>query len=90
MHAVKSIFQPWDLNFQPKFEAIATESQQITNLANVAVKAEVRDTRLEVVQSKKNWEWVVRQMDELKGENQRLVDLLQAKFGMMESSLLGE
>lgn len=88
MHAVKAIFQPWDLKFQPEYEAIATESQQIGQLADMALKAEVRDTRLEVLQGTKHWEQVVQQMDELKGENQRLAHLLQAKFGMMESSML--
>lgn len=88
LHAVKSIFQPWDLKFRPEYEAIATESQQIRQLADVALKAEVRDTRLEVVQATKHWERVVRQMDEFRRDNQRLTDLFQTKFGMMESSML--
>ena len=86
-HAVKSIFQPWDLKFRPEYEAIATESRQIRQLADVALKAEVRDTRLEVVQGTKHWEWVVRQMDELKEENKRLAYLFQTKFETMESSM---
>ena len=88
MHAVKSIFQPWDLKLRPEYEAIATESQQIRQLADVALKAEVRDTRLEVMQTTKHWQHMVQQMDELKGENRRLTHLFRTKFEMMESSML--
>jgi len=50
VHALKSIFQPWDLNFRHEYEAIGAEAQQIGRLADVALKSEMRDTRLEVVQ----------------------------------------
>ena len=88
LHAVKSIFQPWDLKLRPEYEAIVSESQQIRQLTDVALKAEVRDTRLEVAQGTKHWVRVVQQMEELRTENQRLAHLFQTKFGMMESSML--
>ncbi|KAL8741988.1 MAG: hypothetical protein Q9190_005469 [Brigantiaea leucoxantha] len=88
LHAVKSIFQPWDLKLRPEYEAIVSESQQIRQLTDVAMKAEVRDTRLEVAQGTKHWERVMQQMEELRTENQRLARLFQTKFGMMESSML--
>jgi len=88
VHALKSIFQPWDLKFRPEYEAIAAEAQQIRRLADVAMKAEVRDTRLEVVQGTRHWELVKQEMNDLKVENQRLVNLFQAKFGMLEDSML--
>ena len=88
MHAVKSIFQPWDLKFRPGYEAIATESQHIRQLGNVALKAEVRDTRLRLVEATKHWEQMVQQMNELREENKRLALLFQDKFGAMESSML--
>lgn len=90
VHAVKSIFQPWDLKFRPEYEAIAIESQQIKRLANVALKAEVRDTRLEVVQGTKHLEKLAQQNDELRRDNQRLADLFKMKFEMMESAMLSE
>ncbi|KAL9063201.1 MAG: hypothetical protein Q9157_008355, partial [Trypethelium eluteriae] len=48
VHALKSLFQPWDLKFRPEYEAVAAAAQQVGRLADVALKAEVRDTRLEV------------------------------------------
>ena len=90
VHALKSVFQPWDLKFRHEYDAIATEAQQIRRLADVALKAEVRDTRLEVVQGTKHWELVRQEMNELKVENQRLASLVQDKFGMMEDSILCE
>lgn len=87
MHAIKSIFQPWDLKFRPEYEAIATEARQIRQLADVALKAEVRDTRLEVTQGTRHWELVGQEIRELRAENQRLTDLFQAKFARMEDSV---
>lgn len=87
LHALKSIFQPWDLKFRHDYEAIAAEAQQIVRMADMGLKAEVRDTRLEVVQGTRHWELVRQEMNELKVENQRLASLFQAKFGMMEDSM---
>ena len=87
VHAFKAVFQPWDLRFQHEYEAIAAESQQIGRLADVAMKAEVRDMRLEFVQGSGHWESVRQEMNELKRENQRLANLFQTKFGSMEDSL---
>ena len=82
---MKSIFQPWDLRFRTEYEAIAAESQQVRELADATLKAE--DTRLEVMQGTKHWEQVVRQISDLRAENQGLADLFSAKLGMMESSM---
>ena len=90
MHALKSIFQPWDLKFRREYEAIEAEAQQIRRLADIALKAEVRSTRLEVVEGTRHWELVRQEMDELRIENQRLASLFQAKFGTMEDSMLCE
>lgn len=87
LHALKSILQPWDLKFRHDYEAIAAEAQQIVRVADVALKAEVRDTRLEVVQGTRHWELVRQEINELKVENRRLASLFQAKFGMMEDSM---
>lgn len=87
VHAFKSIFQPWDLKFKQDYEAIAAEAQQVGRLADVALKAEVRDTRLEVVQGTRHWELVRQEINQLKVENERLASLLQAKFGIMEDSI---
>jgi hypothetical protein len=84
VHAFKSIFQPWDLKFRHEYEAIAAEAQQIRRLADVALKAEVRDTRLEVVQGTRHWELVRQEMNELRMDNQQLAALFQAKFGTIE------
>ena len=88
LHVVKAIFQPWELKLRPVYEAIVSESQQIRELSDVALKTEVRDTRLEVVQGTRHWEQVMQQMDELRRENQYLSHLFQTRFGMMESSVL--
>lgn len=87
-HAIKSIFQPWDLKFRPEYEAIAAEALQIRRLADVAMKAELRDTRLEVQQGTRHWELVQQEMSELRMENQRLNSYLQATFKSLENSML--
>jgi hypothetical protein len=87
VHAFKAVFQPWDLRFQHEYDAIAAESQQIGRLTDVAMKAEVRDTRLGVVRGSEHWESVRQELNELKIENQRLANMFQTKFGYMEDSL---
>lgn len=87
-HALKSIFQPWDLKFRQDYEAIASEALQIRHLASVAMKAEVRDTRLGVVQGTKELELVKQEVSELKVENQRLHGLLFSRLEKMENSML--
>ena len=87
-HALKSIFQPWDLKFRAKYEAIAAEAKQIQRLADVALKAELRDTRLEVMQGTRHWQSVRQELSELKLENQQLASLFQARFGVMEDSIV--
>lgn len=88
VHAIKAVFQPWDLKFRQEYEAIAAESQQIGRLADVAMKSEVRDMRLEVVHGSEHWQWMRQEMAELKRENQRLTHSLQTRIGNMEDSLL--
>ena len=90
MHALKSVFQPWDLKFRHEYEAIAASAKQIRRLADVALKAEVRDTRLEVVQGMKHWEWLRQEMGDLRVENRQMASLLQTKFGIMEDSMYCE
>ena len=90
VHAFKSIFQPWDVKFRTQYDALAGEAQQIRRLADVALKVEVRDTRLEVMQGTKNWELVRKEMSELKIENQRLAALFQTKFKAIEVSMTRE
>lgn len=89
-HAFKSIFQPWNLKFRQDYEAIESEALQIRRLASVAMKAEVRDTRLGVVQGTKELELVKQEVSELKAENQRLHGLLFSRLEKMESSMLCE
>lgn len=64
VHALKSIFQPWDLKFRHEYEAIAAESQEIERLADVGLKAEMRNTRLEVVQGTRHLELARQHMTE--------------------------
>lgn len=90
MHALKSICQPWDLKFRPEYEAIACEAQQIRRLADIAMKAEVRDTRLGVEQGTRHWELVKQEISALKLENQKLKSLFQSRLDMMENSMICE
>ncbi|KAL8961828.1 MAG: hypothetical protein Q9193_001671 [Seirophora villosa] len=39
-HALKSIFQPWDIRFRSEHEAVAAAAQQVERLADAALKAE--------------------------------------------------
>jgi hypothetical protein len=90
VHAIKSILQPWELAFRSQYEAIAAEAEQIRRFADVSLKVEVRDTRLEVIQGTKNWEMVRKEMNELKIENRLLVGLFEKKFGAIEDSMTGK
>lgn len=45
MHALEFIFQLRDLKFRHRYEAITAEAQQISQVADVDLKAEVRNTR---------------------------------------------
>ncbi|PVH93721.1 hypothetical protein DM02DRAFT_732948 [Periconia macrospinosa] len=87
MHALKSIFQPWDLKFKEQYEAIASEAKQVRRLADIALKAELRDTRLDVREGTKQMEMVRREVCELRAQNQQLQDLFVSRFGMMENSM---
>lgn len=89
-HAIKSIFQPWDIRFKGEHEAIAAAAQQVERLADVALKAEMRDTRLEVVKSREDWEVVRREMSELKEENRRWHQLWKDSIQEMQGSIFGE
>lgn len=77
VHALKAIFQPWDLKFRLEYEAIAAEAQQIRRLADVALKAEVRDTRLEVAEGTRHWELVRQEIEQLRAENQRMTKTME-------------
>jgi hypothetical protein len=52
------------------------------------MKAELRDTRLEVQQGTRHWELVQQEMSELRMENQRLNSYLQSTFQSLESAML--
>lgn len=89
-HALKSIFQPWDIRFRSEHEAVAAAAQQVERLANAALKAEVRVTRLEVVRGREDWEVMRREMGELRDDNRRLQELWKGSFQGLEGSILGE
>ncbi|KAI4234230.1 MAG: hypothetical protein LQ349_003915 [Xanthoria aureola] len=88
-HALKSIFQPWDIKFKGEREAVAAAAQQVERLADVALKAEVRDTRLEVVRGRADWEIIRREMSELRDENRRWHELWNENFQGLQGSILG-
>ncbi|KAI4188537.1 MAG: hypothetical protein LQ348_003912 [Seirophora lacunosa] len=88
-HALKSIFQPWDIRFRSEHEAVAAAAQQVERLANAALKAEVRVTRLEVVRGREDWEVMRREMGELRDDNRRLQELWKGSFQGLEGSILG-
>ncbi|KAL9579550.1 MAG: hypothetical protein Q9212_005050 [Teloschistes hypoglaucus] len=64
-HAFKAIFQPWDIRFRGEYEAVAATAQQVGRLADVALKAEVRDIMSEVLRGREDLESVKREMSEL-------------------------
>ncbi|KAL9052648.1 MAG: hypothetical protein Q9162_005275 [Coniocarpon cinnabarinum] len=68
-------------------ETIDGESQRIQRLADVALKAEVRNTRLEVVNGTGHWKLVRQEVIDLKLENQRLKVFLEAKFEMVQDTM---
>jgi hypothetical protein len=82
-HVLTALLQPWDLKFKEGFNVIASEAQQIRQLADVAMKSELRTTRQGV-------ELVMSEVRELKGKNQRLQRLVEDRFDLMEESVMCE
>ncbi|KAL8770710.1 MAG: hypothetical protein Q9194_005097 [Teloschistes cf. exilis] len=79
-HAFKSIFQPWDIRFRGEYEAVATTAQQVGRLADVALKAEVRDIMSEVMRGRVDLKSVSRKISELQKENQRMERLILCSY----------
>ena len=87
VHAVKSVFQPWDLTFRDQYEAIAAASKRIRQMTDVASKAELRDTHLEVLQGKQYWTDAKTEVALLRLENQHLMDMLKTQFNDFNDKL---
>lgn len=85
VHAIKAIFQPWDLSFRKHFEAIAAESLQIGRLADTAAKAELRDTRLQVMQGARHCEDAKLEIQRLRQDNERLASIFEARIGYVDN-----
>jgi len=87
MHTIKSIFQPWALSFQDHYESILTLSNRVKDLAGLAAKAELRDTHLEVIEGRKNWDHTNTEVVMLRSEIQSLRALLERKLSAQEQAI---
>ena len=87
MHALKSILQPWELTFQHMCDAIGEAAENVRQLADAALKAEVRDTRVGMDEGRKEWEGLRREMGALRQENEMLTQIVRAGFSRVEESM---
>lgn len=73
-HSVSSIFRPWALSFEGTVESIKEDSIRLDKLADIAAKAELRDTHVEVV--------------EMRQENRKLADFITTRMSQIESAVM--
>ena len=73
-HSVSSVFRPWALSFEENVELIREGSIRLDKLADIAAKAELRDTHVEVI--------------EMRLENRKLAAFITSRMGQIESAII--
>lgn len=90
MHTVSCIVRPWALTYSEHFEAIKEESIRLDKLSDMATKAELRDTHLEVIEARKEWAVANSELRVLRDDNQRLAEMIQAGMGRLDQTVMCE
>lgn len=78
-HSFDSIFRPWKLRFQEIYDEIAQHATQLKDLSSLAAKAELRDVRLDLVESRKAWEDVNAQIMHMRSAQAGMEALIATK-----------
>ena len=89
-HSISSIFNPWGLSFQDTMESIKDDSIRLDRLSDIAAKAELRDTHVEVIELRKNWVDTNSELGIMRQENQRLADFIKTGMSRLDSAVMCE
>ena len=89
-HSISSIFNPWALSFQETMESIKDDSIRLDKLSDIAAKAELRDTHVEVIEIRKNWVDTNSELGMMRQENQRLADFIKTGMSRLDSAVMCE
>lgn len=90
MHTVSCIVRPWALTYSEHFEAIKEDSIRLDKLSDMATKAELRDTHLEVTETRKEWAVTNSELRVLRDDNQRLTEMTHAGMGRLDQTIICE
>ena len=90
MHTVSCIVRPWALLYSEHVEAIKEDSIRLDKLSDMAAKAELRDTHLEVVEARKEWAFANSELMSLRDDNRRLAEMIQAGMGRLDQTIICE
>jgi len=75
-HAFGAIARPWALNWKDDVDGIAEQSQKVDSLAQIAARAELRDTRLEVKSLRSELKDMSTMSNEAYSEMKRMLEVL--------------
>ena len=87
---MSSINNPWELSFQDTMESIKEDSIRLDKLSDIAAKAELRDTHVEVIEIRKNWVDTNSELGMMRQENQRLADFIKTGMSRLDSAVMCE
>ena len=88
MHTVSAIVRPWVITYKEQLEAVTEASMCLDKLSDMATKAELRDTRLEVIEARKDWLDAKSELKVLQDDNRRLADLIQNGIGRLDQTIM--
>ena len=87
-HSVSSIFRPWALSYHEQLEAIKDHSIRLDKLSDMATKAELRDTHVEVLDTRKLCADTKSELQIMRKENQKLADLMKIGMGHLDTAMM--
>ncbi|MCJ1394412.1 hypothetical protein MMC18_007290 [Xylographa bjoerkii] len=88
MHSVSAIVRPWAITYKEQLEAVTEASVRLDKLSDMASKAELRDTRLEVIGARKDWLDAKSELKVLQEDNRRLADMIQNGIGRLDQTIM--
>ena len=71
-------------------ESIKDDSIRLDRLSDIAAKAELRDTHVEILELRKNWVDTNSELGMMRQENQRLGDFIKTGMSRLDSALMCE
>ena len=88
MHSVSCILRPWAITYKEQLEAVKDTSMRLDKLADMATKAELRDTHLQVIEARKDWIDAKSELKILREDNQRLISLMQTGMSRLDQTVI--